>query len=54
MVSLEVIRELCISGDHYNTGIPAVRKQFLLMVLMSAFLESSDFFPLLKYALKKE
>lgn len=52
-VSREIIRELCISVDNDNTGIPAVRKQLLLMTLMSAFLESSDFLPLLKYALKK-
>lgn len=52
-VSREAVRELCIPEDNDNTGIPVVRKQLLLMTLMSAFLENSDFLPLLKYALKK-
>lgn len=51
-VSWKVIRELC-SDDSDSTGKSAMRRQFLVMALMSVFLENRDFLPLLKSALKK-
>ena len=53
LVFREIIRELCVSDNNDNDDMPTMRKQFLLMALMSAFLENSSFLPLLKYILKK-
>ncbi|WP_244568638.1 helix-turn-helix domain-containing protein [Escherichia coli] len=48
-VSREIVRELCAD----NLVISAKRKQFLLMTLISSFLENKAFLPLLKQILRK-
>ncbi|EKR5655959.1 helix-turn-helix domain-containing protein [Escherichia coli] len=51
-VSRKVIQELCSDGIN-GIGKSTMRRQFLMMALMSVFLENTDFLPLLKSALKK-
>ena len=52
MDNINVITELCVSNNN-DAVIPSIRKQLLLMTLMSCFLENRFFLPLLKMCLRK-
>lgn len=49
----EIIQELRKSDIADGVGAQGVRRHFLLMTLMSSFIENKDFVPLLRYVLKK-